>query len=115
MWYELKEKYMPERARRNRSLHGEDVASDLPVELPEEEEQQQSPLLKAGIDELGLSTRSENCLRCAGIETIGQLADKTERELRMIRNFGQKCLAEVTAKMAEKNLFIRKEENGEQT
>lgn len=115
MWYELKEKYLPEQVQRNHSLHRKEPARDLPVKISKEEVQQESPLLQAGIEKLGLSVRSENCLHLAGIETIGQLAATTENELKLIRNFGQKCLAEVTAKMAEKNLFIRKEENGEKT
>ena len=114
MWYELKEKYLPERVRRNHSLSIEEAASEFPVNISEKDVQEESPLLQAGIEELGLSVRSENSLHRAGIETIGQLAAKTESELRLIRNFGQKCLAEVRTKMAEKNLFIREEENGEQ-
>lgn len=114
MWYELKEKYMPERAQRNHSLPGEETVGNLPGKISKEDVQQEFPLCQAGIEELGLSVRSENCLHRAGIETIGQLAAKTENELKLIRNFGQKCLAEVKAKMAEKNLFIR-EEDGEQT
>ena len=115
MWYELKEKYLPEHIQQNYSLHREEVASNLPETISEEEPQQESPLLQAGIEELEISVRSENSLHRAGIETIGQLMTKTENELRLIRNFGQKCLAEVKTKMAEKNLSIRKEENGEQT
>ena len=115
MWYELKEKYLPERVRWNRPQHREVSAGELPEQLSEEDTQQESPLLQAGIEELGLSVRSENSLHRAGIETIGQLTAKTESELRMIRNFGQKCLAEVKAKLAEKNLFLRKAENAEQT
>ena len=114
MWYEVKEKYLPERVRRNHSLSIEEAAGDFPVNISEEDIQEESPLLQEGIEELGLSVRSENCLHRAGIETIGQLAAKTENELRLIRNFGQKCLAEVRTKMAEKNLSIREEENGEQ-
>ena len=114
MWYELKEKYLPERVRRNHSLSIEEAAGDFPVNISEEDIQEESPLLQAGIEELGLSVRSENSLHRAGIETIGQLMTKTENELRLIRNFGQKCLAEVRTKMAEKNLSIREEENGEQ-
>ena len=115
MWYELKEKYMPERVRRNRPQQREEkeIPGELPEQLSEEDVQQESPLLQAGIEELGLSVRSENSLHRAGIETIGQLMTKTESELRLIRNFGQKCLAEVKTKMAEKNISIRKEENGE--
>ena len=59
--------------------------------------------------------RAENCLHRVGIETIGQLTAKTAGELRMIRNFGQKCLAEVREKLAEKNLTLREEENGDKT
>jgi len=114
MWYELKEKYMSERSQRNHSLPGEETVGNLPEKISEEDTQNESPLWQAGIEELGLSVRAENCLHRAGIETIGQLAAKTENELKLIRNFGQKCLAEVKAKMAEKNLFIR-EEDGEQT
>ena len=112
MWYELKEKYLEEQVQQNRSLHREEVAKSLPVKISKEEVQQESPLLQAGIEELGLSTRSENCLHCAGIETIGQLAAKTENELKLIRNFGQKCLAEVTAKMAEAGLPLKAGEIG---
>lgn len=115
MWYELKEKYLPEQVRRNRPKRREETAGELPEQIPQEDTQQESPLWQAGIEELGLSVRSENCLHRAGIETIGQLTVKTENELRQIRNFGEKCLAEVTAKMSEKNLFLRKAENGEQT
>ena len=104
-----------EQVQRNHPQHREETAGELPEQLPQEDTHQESPLLQAGIEELGLSVRSENSLHRAGIETIGQLVAKTENELRLIRNFGQKCLSEVTAKMAEKNLFLRKAENGEQT
>ena len=114
MWYELKEKYLPERVRRKYPLRREEVVSEFPVNISEKDVQEESPLLQAGIEELGLSVRSENSLHRAGIETIGQLAAKTESELKLIRNFGQKCLAEVKTKMAEKNLSIREEENVEQ-
>ena len=87
----------------------------MPEKIPERKTQQEVLLSKACIEELGLSVRSENCLHRAGIETVGQLTAKTQSELRQIRNFGQKCLAEVMAKMAEKNLSLREEENGEQS
>ena len=114
MWYEVKEKYLPERIRRDRPPRREEPAGELPEARSAEEARQESLLWQAGIEELGLSVRSENCLHRAGIETVGQLTAKTQSELRQIRNFGQKCLAEVMAKMAEKNLSLREEENGEQ-
>ena len=54
--------------------------------------------------------RPEKCLHRIGVETIGQLTEKTKSELKAIRNFGQKCLEEVKAKLAEKNLSLREEE-----
>ena len=115
MWYELKEKYLPEREHRNHSLNTEENAGALPEKIPERETRQEVLLSKACIEELGLSLRAENCLHRVGIETIGQLTAKTAGELRMIRNFGQKCLAEVREKLAEKNLTLREEENGDKT
>ena len=121
MWYELKEKYLPEREHRSRSLNTEETvntektAGALPEKIPERETRQEVLLSKACIEELGLSLRAENCLHRVGIETIGQLTAKTAGELRMIRNFGQKCLAEVREKLAEKNLTLREEENGDKT
>lgn len=117
MWYELKEKYLPEWEHRNHSLNKEEVvnkeetAGALPEKIPERETQQEDLLSKACIEELGLSLRAENCLHRVGIETVGQLTAKTAGELSMIRNFGQKCLAEVREKLAEKNLTLREEEN----
>ena len=106
MWYELKEKYLPERLQQKQSLHREGFDSEMLEPLHREDAQQQSTLWQEGIVELDLSVRSENCLHRAGIETIGQLTEKTEGELRKIRNFGEKCLAEVKEKLAAKNLSL---------
>ena len=115
MWYELKEKYLPEREHRNHSLNTEKTAGALPEKIPERETQQEDLLSQVCIEELGLSLRAENCLHRVGIETVGQLTAKTAGELSRIRNFGQKCLAEVREKLAEKNLTLREEENKEKT
>ena len=113
MWYEVKAKYLPEGVPRNDARDREETAGALPEKIPERKSQQEFLLSQAGIEDLGLSLRPENCLHRAGIETIGQLTAKTAGELGMIRNFGQKCLTEVREKLAEKNLSLREEENGE--
>lgn len=115
MWYEVKAKYLPESLQRGNALYSEEAVSESPEKIPEREIRQESLLWQAGVEELGLSLRPENSLRRAGIETIGQLTEKTAGELSMIRNFGQKCLAEVTEKLAEKNLALREEENTDNT
>lgn len=52
-------------------------------------------ILNLGIDELELSVRSHNCLKAAGIQSVGELVNKTEQELLNYRNFGQKSLNEL--------------------
>ena len=53
------------------------------------------------IEELDLSVRSYNCLKRAGINTVGELAQKTEEEMMRVRNLGRKSLKEVMQKLRE--------------
>ena len=59
------------------------------------------------IDELELSVRSYNCLKRAGIETIGQLLTKSESELAAIPNFGQKSIEEVIETLQDRGYDLR--------
>ena len=61
------------------------------------------------VEELNLSVRSYNCLKREGINTIGDLVEKSEAELMDIRNFGQKSIDEVKAKLEELGLGLREE------
>jgi len=61
------------------------------------------------IEELNLSVRSYNCLKREGINTVGDLRQKSEAELMDIRNFGQKSIDEVKGKLAELGLSLREE------
>src|SRR6476620_10884146 len=61
------------------------------------------------IEELNLSVRSYNCLKREGINTVGDLVQKSESELMDIRNFGQKSIDEVKAKLEELGLGLREE------
>ena len=47
------------------------------------------------IEELELGVRSYNCLKRAGIQTVGDLIGKSEGELAAIPNFGKKSIDEV--------------------
>ena len=47
------------------------------------------------IRELGLTVRSENCLRAEDIHTIGELCAKTEHELMRTPNLGRKSVGEI--------------------
>lgn len=59
------------------------------------------------IDELDLSVRSNNCLRRAGINTVGELVQKTEEDMMKVRNLGRKSLDEVKKKLADLGLSLR--------
>jgi DNA-directed RNA polymerase subunit alpha len=61
------------------------------------------------VEELNLSVRSYNCLKREGINTVGDLVQKSEAELMDIRNFGQKSIDEVKAKLEELGLGLREE------
>jgi DNA-directed RNA polymerase subunit alpha len=66
------------------------------------------------IEEMEFSVRTFNCLKRANILTIGELVQSTEADLRQIRNFGDKSLAEVRAKLAQRQLYLRGEQPPEE-
>ena len=69
-----------------------------------------SELDNTRIEDLGLSERSRNCLKRAGINTIAQLINATERDLTSITNFGATSLKDVTDRLEERGLSLRVED-----
>src|SRR5437016_4978370 len=63
--------------------------------------------LAVPIEELNLTVRSYNCLRREGIHTVGELAARSEQDLRDIRNFGAKSIEEVKQKLTGMGLALR--------
>jgi len=59
------------------------------------------------IEELELGVRSYNCLKRAGIQTVGDLVAKTESELNAIPNFGKKSIDEVIETLHARGLDLR--------
>jgi DNA-directed RNA polymerase subunit alpha len=51
------------------------------------------------VEQLDLSVRTMNCLRRAGIATIGELISKGEKELMSLRNFGLKSKVEIEERL----------------
>jgi len=76
---------------------------------PAEGEAQPSGELALPIEELTFSVRSYNCLKREGVNTVADLVQKSEQELMDIRNFGQKSIDEVKAKLEELGLSLREE------
>lgn len=61
------------------------------------------------IEELELGVRSYNCLKRAGIQTVGDLISKTEAELGAIPNFGKKSIDEVVETLNARGLSLRQD------
>jgi DNA-directed RNA polymerase subunit alpha len=59
------------------------------------------------IEELELGVRSYNCLKRAGIQTVGDLISKSEGELNAIPNFGKKSIDEVIETLHARGLNLR--------
>ena len=76
------------------------------TEEADEEEARIRDLLNTPVEELELTVRSSNCLKNAGIRTIGDLARKTEDEIAKTRNFGKKSLSEIKEKLREWGLTL---------
>jgi DNA-directed RNA polymerase subunit alpha len=77
---------------------------------PEPGEEQASGVLAQPIEDMDFTVRSYNCLKREGVATVGDLVQKTEEDLLEIRNFGQKSIDEVKAKLEEMGLGLRKKE-----
>ncbi len=74
--------------------------------LVEKEVGTKEKVLEMTIEELDLSVRSYNCLKRAGINTVEDLANKTEDDMMKVRNLGRKSLEEVLNKLAELGLSL---------
>jgi DNA-directed RNA polymerase subunit alpha len=77
---------------------------------PEPGEDEQSGILGKPIEDMDLTVRSYNCLKREGVGTIGELTQKSEEDLLEIRNFGQKSIDEVKAKLEELGLGLKSKE-----
>jgi len=85
----------------------------LPVDEVEEEgtfseaqDSGNSKVLEMTIEDLDLSVRSYNCLKRAGINTVAELAQKSEEDMMKVRNLGRKSLEEVKKKLQELDLSL---------
>ena len=78
----------------------------------EREETKRDRVLEMTIEELdGLSVRSFNCLKRAGIDTVEDLINRTEEDMIKVRNLGKKSLEEVIQKLHSLGLDLKKPED----
>ena len=83
-----------------------DMAMNMEV-MSETEEDTSNKVLDMTIEELDLSVRSYNCLKRAGIQTVQELAAKSEDDMIKVRNLGKKSLKEVKEKLVELGLGFK--------
>lgn len=70
-----------------------------PVVEEDEEEDETEKLLALTLEELDLSLRAFNCLKRAGLNTVGEILEVPVNELTKIKNFGKKSFLEVKEKI----------------
>lgn len=78
--------------------------------MVEKEEDQKEKVMEMTIEELDLSVRSYNCLKRAGINTVQELANKSEEDMMKVRNLGRKSLDEVKIKLDNLGLGLRNDD-----
>lgn len=83
-----------------------DMAVNMEV-MSEAQSDTTNKVLDMTIEELDLSVRSYNCLKRAGIQTVQDLAAKSEDDMIKVRNLGKKSLKEVKEKLVELGLGFK--------
>ncbi|HEB65267.1 MAG TPA: DNA-directed RNA polymerase subunit alpha [Chloroflexi bacterium] len=112
----LSARYMIEHLRHLVGVSEESLMSAL--EESEEPGRMASEALDIPIENLDLSVRVFNSLKRTGITTVGEvieLLEKGEDALLSIRNFGEKSLTELYAKLRERGYFPDEDEDEEET
>ncbi len=77
------------------------------ISFTDQEDDKKEKVLEMPIEELDLSVRAYNCLKRAGINTIGELVQRNEEDMMKVRNLGRKSLEEVVQKLAGLGLSLR--------
>ena len=83
-----------------------DMAVNMEV-MSEAQSDTTNKVLDMTMEELDLSVRSYNCLKRAGIQTVQDLAAKSEDDMIKVRNLGKKSLKEVKEKLVELGLGFK--------
>jgi len=71
-----------------------------------DENSNRNHVLDTVIEDLDFSVRTYNCLKRAGINSIGDLVARSEEDMMKVRNLGKKSLEEVIQKLEELGLSL---------
>lgn len=89
---------------------------DLDEEIHTEEEELENDdnrIMNITVEELDLTLRSFNCLKRAGINTVGEIIEIERDELAKIKNFGKKSFEEVEQKINDLGLELKTSQDDE--
>ena len=64
-------------------------------------------MLEMDMEELDLTLRSYICLKRAGIHTIKEIVNKTEKEIMQVKYMEQRCLEDIQYQLAKFGLALR--------
>ena len=78
--------------------------------MEKKEDTGKDKVLEMTIEELDLSVRAFNCLKRAGVNSVGDLINKSPDEMMKVRNLGKKSLEEVVSKLRSLGLDFNKDE-----
>ena len=87
-----------------------DEIADITGIMNAKQEDNKIKKLETSIDDLDFSVRAYNCLKRAGVNTLGDLTAKSEIEMQKIRNLGKKSLKEVIEKVKDMGLKFREDD-----
>ena len=69
--------------------------------------QEEQAVLSKPVSDLNLSVRARKCMNRLGINTLGELVQRSADELLESKNFGMTSLSEVREKLAQYGLTLR--------
>jgi DNA-directed RNA polymerase subunit alpha len=102
---EIKEMMATKGLRLGQSL--EEGAQDLRFRPQQQLSEQEQAVLNKPVSDLNLSVRARKCMNRLGINTLGDLIQRTADELLESKNFGMTSLSEVREKLGQYNLTLR--------
>lgn len=89
-----------------KDLSGQSMINDVTQPVIASEYDQ---VYDTAIEDLDFSVRTYNCLKRANINTLGDLAIRSEDEMMRVRNLGKKSLEEVMQKLDELGLTLSRD------
>ncbi|MCH2162111.1 MAG: hypothetical protein MK085_09590 [Phycisphaerales bacterium] len=105
---EIKNMLTAKGLRLGQGLEGGQVSRVRKEIMDELKDQAPESVLQKPISVLDLSVRARKALQLLGVQTLGEIAARTEAELLGVKNFGQTSLDEINEKLQDHGLSLRR-------